>query len=341
MTIYSEKNATSLLSGAFDPEGNAISVRRINGNIIVNWPVVLGDITGHPPSSGSRANGSFTYTLWDGQDESPVYNASISLNGLGSTVDFGAFTGAGAGGIPVSASAITSGNEQNHFAISDGHIVPTVAGSGSLAGSYALGLNNGDTTYINVVPNAAHIINAAQLGEAVSNARGPVANGQHFQIILRDGSVVGTNTEQIAINDVQGNGSLVDPNLGASDEAYDNGATADFTGGRLTIRAETKFGAEIAGRVNVAGCDRVIIKDIDFTTHLQPSDPLGYYYSDNPTGNAANNPDYASTNLNLTTTALFFTSNGSYATRGTVIVDGCRFGAPEGVQAGHCAELRL
>lgn len=357
MTIYSEKNATSLLSGSFDAEGNSISVRRVNGNIVLTWPLVLdlpsgrvsiqedglvtyndlGDISGHPSTSTSQSNGSFSYTLWDGQDESPVYTASISLNGLGSSVDFGALTGPGAGGIPVPASAITSGNEQNHFEISAGHIVPTSAGSGSLAGSYALGLDSGHTTYINVVPNAAHVINASQLGEAVSNARGPVGSGQHFQILLRDGSVIGATNEQIAINDIQGNGSLVDPNVGASDNAYDNGATADFSGGRLTIRAETPLGAEIAGRVNAAGCDRLIFKDIDFTTHLLPSDPIGYYYSDNPTGNSGNNPDYANTGLNLTSTALFVTSNGSYSTRGTVIVDGCRFGAPLGIAAGHFA----
>jgi len=357
MTVYSEKNSITLLNGASDPDGDQIRVRRINGTIITTWPHFVdlpsgrvqvqedgtasyddqGDVTGHPSTSNSAANGSFSYTLWDGIDESPVYNVAVTLNGLGSTVDFGAMTSAGAGGIETNAASIIGGNDDGHFEISNGLVVPTAAGSGALSGGYALELNTGQTMFVNVVPNAAHIINASQLSSAVGNARTPVASGQHYQIILRDGSVLGALDERMDVNNIQGNGSVVDPNIGASDDAYDNDATVDFSGGRLTIRSETHLGAEIRGRVIVAGCDRVTFKDIDFTTHLKPSDPLGYYYSDNPTGNSSYNADYANTNLNLLSTALYVTSNGTYATRGTVIIDGCRFGAPQGVSAGHFA----
>ena len=101
MTTYTEKSALSLLTGATDLDGDAISVRRINGAVIASWPhqVVLpegrvsvtaagvvtyddeGDIAGHPPGGQSSANGSFTFTLWDGTDESPTYTCSVQLNG--------------------------------------------------------------------------------------------------------------------------------------------------------------------------------------------------------------------------------------------------------------------
>ena len=101
MTTYTEKSALSLLTGASDLDGDAISVRRINGAVIASWPhqVTLpegsvsvtaagvvtyddaGSISGHPSSGQVTANGSFTFTLWDGTDESPDYTCSIQLNG--------------------------------------------------------------------------------------------------------------------------------------------------------------------------------------------------------------------------------------------------------------------
>ena len=103
MTTYAEKTSLSLLTGASDPDGDPITVRRINGEAItwtgapmaINLPIgavnVWGDGTvryddegttaGHPLTGVSTANGSFTFTLWDGQEESPTYTCTIQLTG--------------------------------------------------------------------------------------------------------------------------------------------------------------------------------------------------------------------------------------------------------------------
>lgn len=102
MTTYSEKTGVNLLDGSSDPEGDPITVRRINGSVVSSWPhsVALtlgsasitenggvtfddgGSTTGHPAVGSSQANGSFTFNLWDGTDESATYTASISLEGV-------------------------------------------------------------------------------------------------------------------------------------------------------------------------------------------------------------------------------------------------------------------
>jgi len=102
VTTYSEKTLTSLLDGANDADGDAISVYRLDGAVPSSWPhsVALtegsalvaqdgtitfddgGDTSAHP-SSGSQANGSFSFTLWDGMDESAPYTASVALEATG------------------------------------------------------------------------------------------------------------------------------------------------------------------------------------------------------------------------------------------------------------------
>lgn len=102
MTIYSESNSTTLLTGASDADGDTITVRRLNGTQIASWPRTVdlisgsaiitqegvvtfddeGSTSGHPAGGQNQANGSFTYTLWDGIAESDTYTASISLTGV-------------------------------------------------------------------------------------------------------------------------------------------------------------------------------------------------------------------------------------------------------------------
>ncbi|NWG46259.1 MAG: hypothetical protein HXY25_06895, partial [Alphaproteobacteria bacterium] len=102
----SEKAGLSLVTGAFDAEGDPISVRKVNGSVI-DWSggphevqlssgkVVIteagqvtyddeGDVLGHPLDGQSGANGSFTFTLWDGLAESAQGTRSIQLNGVAS-----------------------------------------------------------------------------------------------------------------------------------------------------------------------------------------------------------------------------------------------------------------
>ncbi len=101
MTSYAERNSLTLLTGAADPDGDMLTLRRINGEVILSWPHVMemgkgsvsiseggtviyddgGSITEHPTTGASIANGFFTYTVWDGQDESGLQTANITLYG--------------------------------------------------------------------------------------------------------------------------------------------------------------------------------------------------------------------------------------------------------------------
>lgn len=102
MATYQEKSNFTLLTGSNDPDGDTISVRRINGTQISSWPATVnlttgtasvaetgavtfddgGSTAGHPTGGQSLSNGSFTFTLWDGSAESSVYTATITLEGL-------------------------------------------------------------------------------------------------------------------------------------------------------------------------------------------------------------------------------------------------------------------
>lgn len=101
MTNYSEKNATGLLSGATDAENDTITIRRINGVVINSWPHTVtlptgsaqisqtgtvsyndgNNTSGHPVQGSTLNNGTFTFNLWDGVDESPIYTANLVLSG--------------------------------------------------------------------------------------------------------------------------------------------------------------------------------------------------------------------------------------------------------------------
>jgi len=101
MTTFSEKMLIKLIDGAMDADGDPVSLRRIDGNVPTSWPhpVALpngtayvgsdggvtyddgGDTSSHPDAGEIDANGNFTYTLWDGVEESPTYTAVIQLNG--------------------------------------------------------------------------------------------------------------------------------------------------------------------------------------------------------------------------------------------------------------------
>jgi hypothetical protein len=357
MTIYNEKNGLSLFTGASDAQGDSLSLRSINGVQITQWPHALalptgilhiaqngqvtyddqGGLSGHPQPGQVLENGALTYTLWDGELESPVYNASISLSGVAGgaqSTSFGVNTPAGAGGVAVLGSAITQGDPQGHFEIFGGYLVLSSAGAVNASGAYSLTLDNGDIWGVDMLPDTAHVINASQFNQAIEEAK-PRITAQSQAIVIRDGSVVGSLEERILIQSAIGGGALVDPNLGASDSAYDDAARADFTGAHLVIRPETPLGAEIRGRMECLGCDNVKLSGLRFTTHVAPSEPLGYYYDDNTSGDPSKTADYTDRALCSTTRALQITVNANHSHRGYVIVEDCSFGAPSGVAPGH------
>lgn len=106
MTTFTEKTLTNLFEGALDVDGDTISIYRINGAIPPSWPhsvdlpqgsvnlaqdgtityddgLGAGGAASGPPNL--VPNGSFTYTLWDDQDESEAYTATVTLEEGGFT----------------------------------------------------------------------------------------------------------------------------------------------------------------------------------------------------------------------------------------------------------------
>ncbi len=101
MTEYPERNALSLLTGSNDPDGDALTVRRIGGEIITDWPhtieLTIGSISiyedgtvifedNNRPDLNPNVNTStqlqeLIYTLWDGEDETDPSTATITLFG--------------------------------------------------------------------------------------------------------------------------------------------------------------------------------------------------------------------------------------------------------------------
>lgn len=102
MTTFAEKALVKLIDGASDPDGDPVSLRRINGIVPSSWPhsvplnqgMVLvdqdgsvvfddqDDPSGHPAYGQVAAIGSFSFTLWDGELESPTYTTQVQLNGV-------------------------------------------------------------------------------------------------------------------------------------------------------------------------------------------------------------------------------------------------------------------
>ncbi|MFQ5624728.1 MAG: hypothetical protein ACE5FS_15190, partial [Paracoccaceae bacterium] len=101
MTTYPEESATKLTSAAESANGAELSVLRINGAKVSHWPHVVrlpigtvsiardgtvtyddaGDGSRHPRAGDAVANGSLTFTLWNGVEESPTYTCNLTLFG--------------------------------------------------------------------------------------------------------------------------------------------------------------------------------------------------------------------------------------------------------------------
>lgn len=101
MTVYSEKSALTLLTGAVDSDGDQITVSRIDDVVISSWPHTLavggvnlqisqsgvvtyddgGNTSSHPADGQTAALTSFTFRLTDGIQESDPYTAFVNLEG--------------------------------------------------------------------------------------------------------------------------------------------------------------------------------------------------------------------------------------------------------------------
>ncbi len=76
---------------------------------------------------------------------STTFLVTVENVALDGALPFGALTPAGMGGVPVAATAITSGDPGGHWEIAGGHLVPSASGAGALAGVYPLVFDTGAT----------------------------------------------------------------------------------------------------------------------------------------------------------------------------------------------------
>lgn len=183
MTVYTERNNTTLLSSAADADGDPLSVTKINGQaalVGVAVPlsvggsvtvspdgVVLFDDTGFTiPEIGDYVADSLIATISDGVTEVDT-SVNLELYGAiaGQALLFGALTRPFEGGAPAPAGAtsITGGDPDGHFVISDGKILPAAASSGALSGEYSLTMDTGKAQIISIVEDTFSIANDAEL----------------------------------------------------------------------------------------------------------------------------------------------------------------------------------
>lgn len=173
MTVYAERNNKTILSTAVDADGDELTVTKINGQAsLVGVPIPLSvggtvmvtpdgvvtfDDTGFDvPEIGDYVADGLIATISDGTDETDT-SVNLELYGAvaGVPVYFGALTRPFEGGVPapVGATSITSGDPAQHFVVSDGMLLPTLAGSGALSGSYTLTFDTGEAQVVVALPD--------------------------------------------------------------------------------------------------------------------------------------------------------------------------------------------
>jgi len=205
MAIYSEQGSITLVNGAGDVDGDPVTVRRINGTVVSSWPYIValstgqariyetglvefddgGATTGHPGAGQTAAAGSFSFTLWDGIDESPAYTADIDLLGVSqssSGYNYGALTRAGAGGIalPPGASSISNAGGTN-LTVAGGYVV--AAGNGVSAGTVTF--NNSATWDVTTTANAYSARTGGEIDTVIGLGTGTVSGKT---ILIRNGT---------------------------------------------------------------------------------------------------------------------------------------------------------
>ena len=310
MTQYPENSTITLLTGATDPDGDPIRVRRIEGSVITAWPHVItlptgtisitefgvvtyddgGDISGHPANGATSANGTFNYTLWDGTDESPVYQANVELSGVSSnvtvadqTAEFGADTPAGQGGFrPVGSNgqAITLTAYQSVVSGSLGSYVPSISGgrlvfnqAGAPHGAVLRCAHSGGTIDI-AISRVSGARSAVNLSEAKTAIQGYIATNPtaKYTVILRHGTfAVGNNLSNLQMSCTGITG------IGGTRGAPRN---PSIQGGGITIRAGSLGSGNVetvrlTGQYSMQGSRGFHFRNIRFA---HKTNTIGYHY---------------------------------------------------------------
>lgn len=193
MTVFSERTNTTILSMAGDADGDPLSVLKVNGQeSLVGVPIALSvggavtvtaegvvtfDDTGFTvPEIGDYVADGLIATITDGETE---VDTAVNLELYGALAAgaavFGQLTRPFEGGIPApdGAAAISGGDPAGHFAISGGMILPTLAGSGVMSGTYVLTMDNGSNQEISILPGVFSVSKDSELSALLADATQP------------------------------------------------------------------------------------------------------------------------------------------------------------------------
>jgi len=344
MATYPERDNTSILDFATDLEGAELFISKVNGDpALVGLPIPLsigGSVTvaadgvvsyddaGLPLlPEGARRYDGIIVAISDGVNE---IEAPVSLEFFGGSVItapavlFGAMTRAGAGGVPVTGTAVVEGDSEGHFTVENGYLVPSVEGQGALEDNYLLTLDDGESVLVRTVPRRLDVRDADELAVAMSAAEA-LNPETDYEVVLRDNSWIGSAASPVIIRDIRMDGSLEDPNAAQPSSAFDPGAVPAFMGGSVTLRPETPGQAGFVGPVTLEECNRVRFFGLGFTLAADDSAPLSFDH-----GNGVSFTGPAGNLVQLTIT-------GTGAQPDAVILQDCRFESDPAKAPGHWA----
>lgn len=254
MTVYYERNDKTILDAAVDADSDLLTITKVNGQaglVGVAIPISVGgtvivmadgtvsfDDSGFSvPEIGEYVADGLIATVSDGTVEVEIA-VNLELYGAASLgqVVFGALTRPFEGGYPApeGATSIIDGDPEAHFAISNGMILPTLAGSGVLSGSYVLRMDTGAVQEISILPETFSVSKDDELSTLLNDASVPF-----------DGKIVRLREAQFGLHALPSH-------------SYVNGVTIDADG------PGTKMRQLIVG--SSWGNPEIKVRNIEFST---------------------------------------------------------------------------
>lgn len=330
MTTYSERTSTTLLTGASDADGDAMTIRQIDGAVISSWPHVKeltrgsvsiaengavtyddgGSLASHPTVGNNLEDGTFTFTVWDGQAESPEQTATITIYGTtvaptriiaSTTRPLDDLT---SGAVMAALSAV--GTAPFTYSITDADGMPiSISGSnivttGALTvGSYDVGLQvtNAAASYTQTITFEVRDADTAVFYGVHTPTQRPGPNGGEGSFTTTDGvDLAPSGSGAWRYVDASATGandgsSLADAHttIGAAVTASDPGDVIVVEGGNYPEYINLSFGTVYGTsadplRICRRGTSQVVIDGGDLATGITTAS----------SGDAENNPNFAS-----------------------------------------------
>lgn len=147
-----------VLANDTDPDGDTLTITGASVSAAQGAVTFDANSVTFTPASGFLGEAEVTYIASDPEGLTDTATATVTVEAAvvvpQGAIPFGGQTPAGAGGMPINGTSITSGDPNGHWGISGGLLAPVVA-AGILAGTYNLTTDQGDTREIVIEPNKA------------------------------------------------------------------------------------------------------------------------------------------------------------------------------------------